>query len=75
MLIVQENAKYDLDEIKNSLEIIKEKISAFPVLIELEKRIKLKTKKAMRKPLMKQIRVISDFLNRDAKKFLSRNKL
>jgi len=75
MLIVLENAKFDLDEIKNSLEIIKEQISAFPVPVELDKIIKLKTKKAMRKPLMKQIRVISDYLNRDAKKFLSRNKL
>jgi len=75
MLIVLENAKFDLEEVKNSLEIIKEQISAFPIPVELDKIVKLKTKKAMRKPLMKQIRVISDYLNRDAKKFLSRNKL
>ena len=75
LLIVLENAKFDLEEVKNSLEIIKEQISAFSVPIEFNKIEKRKTKKSMRKPLMKQIRVISDYLNRDAKKFLSRNKL
>ena len=75
MLIVLENAKFDLEEVKNSLEIKKEQISASPIPVELNKIVKFKTKKAMRKPLMKQIRIISDYLNRDAKKFLSRNKL
>ena len=45
MLIVPENAKFDLDEIKNSLEIMKEQISAFPVPVELDKIIKLKRRK------------------------------
>ena len=42
MLFVLENAKFNLEEIKNSLEIIKEQISAFPIPVELDKIIKLK---------------------------------
>jgi hypothetical protein len=75
MLIVIENAKFDIEEVKNSLEILKEQISAFPVPCTIDKIVKLKTKKSMRKPIMNQVRVINGFLNRDANKFLNINKL
>jgi hypothetical protein len=61
--------------VKNSLEILKEQISAFPVPCTIDKIVKLKTIKSMRKPIMNQVRVINGFLNRDANKFLNINKL
>jgi hypothetical protein len=75
MLIVIENDKFNIDEIKNSLEILKEQISAFPVPCDIDKIVKLKTKKLMIKPIMKQIRLLNDYLNRDANKFLNKYKL
>ena len=75
MLIVIENSKFNIDEIKNSLQIIKEQISAFPVPNHIEKIVELRTKKSMRKPLMNQVKLINDYLNRDANRFISTNKL
>ena len=53
MLIVLENSKFDLEEVKNSLEIIKEQLSTFPIPVELDKIVKLKTKKSNEEPINK----------------------
>jgi len=44
MLIVIKSPKFDIDKIRNSLQMLKEIISAFPVENNLEEISKLKTK-------------------------------
>ena len=48
-------------------------ISAFPVEYIINEIVIKKTKNDMMKPLHKQIRLIVDVLNRDAKKFIQVN--
>ena len=55
------------------MEMIKELISAFPVENIIDEIVIKKTKNDMMKPLHKQIRLIVDVLNRDAKKFIQVN--
>ena len=55
MLIVIDSKKFDIEEIKNSLELLKEIISSFPVENNLEEISKLKTKELMKVPIYKQI--------------------
>jgi hypothetical protein len=55
--------------------MLKEVISAFDVQNDIESISLLKSKDKMRLPLKKQIRIIKDFVNRNAKKFLASSNL
>jgi len=67
--------KFELKDIIESLQTLKEQISAFPVNNDIEKISKIKLKADMKTQLKKQIQNINDFVNRDAKKFISMNNL
>jgi len=73
LLVAINSSEFDLDEVKNSLEMIKELISAFPVENIIDEIVIKKTKNDMMKPLHKQIRLITELLNRDAQKFIQVN--
>ena len=73
--IVLDNDKFNLDDVRFSLESIKEQVSAFPVPNYLEEIIKKKTKKEMTKLIQKQVFDILGFLNRDAKRFIQEKRL
>jgi len=73
--IVLDNDKFNLDDVRFSLESIKEQVSAFPVPNYLEEIIKKKTKKEMTKLIQKQVSDILGFLNRDAKRFIQEKRL
>jgi hypothetical protein len=75
ILIVIDNDKFTLDDVRSTLEEIKEQVSAFPVPNYLEEIIKKKTKKEMTKLIRKQVFDILGFLNRDAKKFIQEKRL
>jgi len=66
MLTVIESPKFDIDEIRNSLQMLKEIISAFPVENNLEEISKLKTKQNMKVPIYKQILRLKEFINKNA---------
>jgi hypothetical protein len=63
--------KFGLDQVRDSLQMLKEVISAFDVQNDIESISLLKSKDKMRLPLKKQIIIIKDFVNRNAKKFLA----
>ena len=63
--------KFTLDQVIDTLQYLKETISAFPVDNNLEIISKLKSKDEMKRQLKKQIKVLSDYINRDAKRFLN----
>ena len=73
--IVLDNDKFTLDDVRFSLESIKEQVSAFPVPNYLEEIIKKKNKKEMTKLIKKQVYDILGFLNRDAKRFIQEKRL
>lgn len=73
LLVAINSSEFDLNEVKNSMEMIKELISAFPVENIIDEIVIKKAKNDMMKPLHKQIRLIVDVLNRDAKKFIQVN--
>ena len=62
--------KFSLDQVRDSLQIIKEVVSSFDVDNNIEAISKLKSKLEMKKSLLKQIKKIKDFVNRDAKRFI-----
>lgn len=66
LLIVIQSPKFDIDEIKNSLQLLKEIVSSFPVENNLEEISKLKSKQKMEKPIYKQILILKNYINRDA---------
>jgi hypothetical protein len=66
MLTVIQSPKFDIDEIRNSLQMLKEAISAFPVENKLEEISKLKTKQNMKVPIYKQILRLKEFINKHA---------
>jgi hypothetical protein len=66
MLTVIQSPKFDIDEIRNSLQTLKEQISAFPVENKLEEISKLKTKQNMKVPIYKQILRLKEFINKHA---------
>ena len=73
--IVLNNDKFTLDDVRFSLESMKEQVSSFPVPNYLEEIIKKKTKKEMTKIIKKQVYDILGFLNRDAKRFIQEKRL
>jgi hypothetical protein len=72
MLLVIESPKFDIDEIRNSLQMLKEIISAFPVENNLEEISKLKTKDKMKVPIYKQINILKMYINKHAKNMFNR---
>jgi hypothetical protein len=72
LLIVIESPKFDIDEIRNSLQMLKEIISAFPVENNLEEISKLKTKDKMKVPIYKQINILKMYINKHAKNMFNR---
>jgi hypothetical protein len=55
--------------------MLKEVISAFDVQNDIESISLLKSKDKMRLPLKKQIRIIRDYVNKNAKKFIASSNL
>ena len=72
MLLVIEHKKFDIEEIRNSLQMLKEQISSFPVENNLERISNLKSKKSMSQPLYKQILILKKYINSDAENVLRR---
>jgi len=68
-------SKFKVDDMHESLEMLKEIISAFPIESNLEEIIKINEKRKMLKPLMKQVAIMKNYLNKDAKRFISRTGL
>jgi prefoldin subunit 5 len=66
MLTVIQSPKFDIDEIRESLQMLKEQISAFPVENTLEEISKLKNKQNMKVPIYKQILRLKEFVNKNA---------
>ena len=73
MYLVLDSPKFDLTEIRNSLQMLKETISAFPVENNLETISKLKNKQSMKPLLRKQIRLLKTHINAQAKQFIHQN--
>ena len=72
MLLVIESPKFDIDEIRNSLQMLKEIISSFQVENNLEEISKLKTKDKMKVPIYKQILRLKEFINKHAQNMFKR---
>jgi hypothetical protein len=72
LLIVIESPKFDIDEIRNSLQMLKEIISAFPVENNLEMISMMKTKELMKVPIYKQILRLKEFINKHAQNMFKR---
>ena len=72
IITVIESSKFDIDEIRNSLQMLKEIISAFPVENNLEEISKLKTKDKMKVPIYKQINRLKEFINKHAENMFKR---
>lgn len=70
MLIVIDSYKFDLEEIRNSLQYLKEIISAFPVENNLNNISLLKTKEEMKLPIHKQVLILKRFINKDSEKII-----
>jgi len=70
ILLILSYNKFDINDIKNSLQIIKEQVSAFDVENNIEKISSMKIKADMKTPLRIQINRIKEYVNKDAKKFL-----
>ena len=70
MLIVIDSKKFDVEEIRNSLQYLKEIISAFPVENNLNNISYLKTKEEMKLPIHKQILILKRFINKDSEKVI-----
>ena len=75
ILLILTYNKFDLKDIVESLQTLKEQVSAFPVNNDIEKISKIKLKSDMKVMLKKQIQKINDYVNRDAKKIISMNNL
>ena len=72
LLIVIESPEFDIDEIRNNLQLLKESISAFPVENNLEKISKLKKKDKLKVPIYKQILRLKEFINKHAQNMFKR---
>jgi len=72
MLLVIESPKFDIDEIRNSLQMLKESISAFPVENNLEMISMMKTKDKMKVPIYKMILRLKEFINKHAQNMFKR---
>ena len=71
LLIVIDSFKFDLEEIRNSLQYLKEIVSAFPVENNLNLITFLKTKEEMKLPIHKQILILKRFINKESEKVMN----
>ena len=62
--------KFKLDDFTSSLEIIKETLSAFPVENNIDKIIKMSKINKMKLGIQKQITVLNNYINKNAKVFI-----
>ena len=62
--------KFTLDQIKDSLQMLKEIVSSYPITNNIEQISTLTNKDKMKIQLTKQIKIIKDYVNKDAKRFL-----
>jgi hypothetical protein len=67
--------KFTIEDIYNSLQLLKELISSFPITNNLESISKIKNKMKMRPELIKQIKYIKTYVNNQAKKFINQTNL
>jgi hypothetical protein len=72
LLVIIQSPKFDIDEIRNSLQLLKEIISAFPVENNLEMISMMKTKKLMKVPIYKQINRLKMYINKHAENMFKR---
>jgi len=70
LLIVIDSYKFDLEEIRNSLQYLKEIVSAFPVENNLNLITFLKTKEEMKLPIHKQILILKRYINKESEKVM-----
>jgi hypothetical protein len=73
-LLVIDEPKFTLMDVKNNLDNIKESLSSFPIenkMIDIKK----KTKNVIKKLIGSQIVIVNEALNEDVKRFISLNKL
>jgi hypothetical protein len=75
LMVAMGFSKFTPEDFKSSLELLKELISSFPVENNLGEIARMKDKHKMMKPLQKQVRLLKDFINKDAKKFISKTRL
>ena len=75
LMVAMGFSKFTPEDFKNSLELLKELISSFPVENNLGEIARMKDKHKMMKPLQKQVRLLKDFINKDAKQFISKTRL
>jgi hypothetical protein len=75
MLLVLDSPKFNLREIRESLQLLKETISAFPVVNDLEEISKKKKKNEMKPLLRRQIRTLKKNINEQAKQFINQKGL
>jgi len=61
VLTVIQSPKFDIHEIRNSLQMLKEIVIAFPVENKIEEISKLKTKEMMKVPIYKQILRLEEY--------------
>jgi hypothetical protein len=67
--------KFTLEQIKNSLQMIKEIVSSFPITNNINQISTLTNKEKIKKELIKQIKLIKDYVNMDAKRFLQTSQI
>jgi hypothetical protein len=67
--------KFTLEQIKNSLQMIKEIVSAFPITNNINQISTLTNKDKMKIQLTKQIKIIKDYVNMDAKQFIQTSQI
>ena len=64
-----------MEQVHESLQYLKEIVSSFPVKNSIETISKLKNRDTMKKEITKQIEIIKDFVNRDAKIFIQQHQI
>ena len=67
--------KFTLEQIKNSLQMIKEIVSSFPITNNINQISTLTNKEKIKKELTKQIKIIKDYVNMDAKQFIQTSQI
>lgn len=66
--------KFSIDDVKNNLDFIKEQLSSFDLKNHLIN-IKKKNKNQLEKNITKQIEIVNEYLNKEVKAFVEKNKL
>jgi len=75
LIVAMGFSKFTPGDFKNSLELLKELVSAFPVENNLDEIARMKNINKILKPLQKQVSLLKEHINKDAKRFISMTKL